>query len=505
MSSQTDKLIAMAFVLTLLYIAITLVSPGALPTAIASLHISIIVGMLVILTLPFDMSGSKLEQRPETYLGFGLLVATCLSMLATGWFGGTIASFLDFAPILITFYFVAITCHNLTRIRILVFVMVAVAFYIFSQGLIAEHTGNFTSPYLETENILDTSVFRYRGMGVVSDPNDLAQVFVALIPLLWLRWKKGSHFSNFLFTIIPAVILAVGVYFTHSRGGAIALVAVVMFGFKDKLGVVGSGILAAISLVAMLVLGIAGGRGIGEDDGGRVAAWATGLETMKTHPILGIGPGNFVNYNPTGHTAHNSFILAMTELGFVGYFFWMGMIVCSWSGLSQIIRAKLAKTVPEKKSSFPNRMPSPIPERISSSPLGLVQASAGAAGMMTHSIAKPSFQFPEKKFNRPGGNSASIPMYMENLASKAEPDVDELAYAARIIRIAFVGLLTAAFFLSRTYAVTLYIMLGMAVAVIKMPAKPFPSDFPSLAKKTVAACFFSVIFLYLFVRLHGGK
>ena len=36
--------------------------------------------------------------------------------------------------------------------------------------------------------------------------------------------------------------------------------------------------------------------------------------------------GNFANQNG-GHTAHNSFVLCLAELGIVGYMLWMGLLV----------------------------------------------------------------------------------------------------------------------------------------------------------------------------------
>ena len=68
------------------------------------------------------------------------------------------------------------------------------------------------------------------------------------------------------------------------------------------------------------------GKRINEDDS-RVAAWVTGLGIFKAHPVFGIGIDNFSDYNETGNTAHNSYVLCLAELGMFGYFFWMGMIV----------------------------------------------------------------------------------------------------------------------------------------------------------------------------------
>jgi O-antigen ligase len=494
----------MAFVMTLLYVATTLLSPGALPQVIAMLHVSDILGILTIVTAVWSIGDSKILEIPATYLGIGLLLATTISMLATGWISGAITTFLGFVPILFTFYFVAITCNTLRRLKILVFVMVMVAFYVLAQCTIAEYTGNFTSPYLIPEGIVGGIMYRFRGMGVISDPNDLAQILVTLTPLLWLRWKKDNFTGNLLFTLVPAAILAAGVYFTHSRGGAIALIAALLFGFKDKLGVIGSTIFAGCSMALLLALNVSGGRGMGDDDGGRVAAWATGLIVLKSHPILGIGPGNFGEYNSTGHTAHNSFILALSELGFVGYFFWMGMIVACWTGLSQVIRTYSPKKVIEDDATALARLHYPGAARASAPVSRLVEAPVGGPQVMTRSINNraPLFAAPAtERFAK--WTSMRLPNGSHEELDR--PADDELAYAARIIRISFVGLLTAGFFLSRTYAVSLYIMLGMAISVIKMPNPLPPIDIPSLMKKIGLTCLLSAVFLYVFVRLHGGK
>jgi hypothetical protein len=43
------------------------------------------------------------------------------------------------------------------------------------------------------------------------------------------------------------------------------------------------------------------------------------------------------------HTAHNSFVLCFTELGIIGFFFWVGLIVYSMTQLGAILKLE-AKT-----------------------------------------------------------------------------------------------------------------------------------------------------------------
>ena len=331
-----------------------------------------------------------------------------------------------------------------------------------------------------------------------------------LIPLLWLRWKPGRFASNFLFTLVPAGILIVAVYFTHSRGGFLALMAMALFGFKDRIGLVKSAIIVAVVCVGLLALNISGGRGINEDDGGRVAAWVTGLEVFKAHPIFGIGIDNFSDYNETGNTAHNSYVLCLAELGMFGYFFWMGMIVSGWSGLSKMISSTGKKTLEldSGESDGTNTLknePGALAEPWLRTPeLGRVAVETGAhATAFSHSALYASgSQYVET-------GSPYYPGLMdEDASTNALTEDDNLIYAAKILRVSFVGLLSAAFFISRTYSVTLYILLGMAVALRMVYLETHPDSTVgvlSLLKQTWIAIFASILLLYLFVRLHGVR
>ena len=96
----------------------------------------------------------------------------------------------------------------------------------------------------------------------------------------------------------------------------------------------------------------------------------------------------------------------------------------------------------------------------------------------------------------------------EDASTDALTEDDNLIYAAKILRVSFVGLLSAAFFISRTYSVTLYILLGMAVALRMVYLEKHPDSTVgvlSLLKRTWIAIFASILLLYLFVRLHGVR
>jgi O-antigen ligase len=498
----------MGFVLTLLYTAITLLSPAVLPEAIWSLHVNLILGLLAILVMIPSLPKARLGSFVETYCAFGLLVAVTFSIVMTGWMGGAVQTFLRFCPILFVFYFISISCQSLKRIKILVAVLTAVALFVLIQGAFAYLSGNFESLYLEPEGVSGSILYRFRGLGVISDPNDLAQFFVMLIPLLWLRWKPGHVASNFLFTIVPAGMLVLGIYCTHSRGGAIALIAVLLFGFKNKLGIVKSSLLAGILLMGMLAVNIGGGRGINEDDGNRVGLWSQSLTVFKSHPLFGIGIDRLSDYTDTGQTAHNSYVLCLAETGLFGYLFWMGMIVASWSGLSQIIRLEGSKTSEIEISAEDSWDSSKETQaslvnpylQLSTTDQTAVAMRPGAmnfSGLSMH--AARSVDADPRRF--------SMRRSDDDFADQTPLEEDSLIRAAKLLRVSFVGLLATSFFLSRSYSVLLYVMFGMSFVLKILCSERHPDlamKVTSLVKWTGFVMCGSVVFLYLFVRLHGA-
>jgi O-antigen ligase len=499
----------MGFVLTLLYIAITLLSPGVLPEAIWSLHVNLILGLLAILVMIPSLRTAKLGSFIETYCALGLLLATTLSIVMTGWLGGAVQAFLGFCPIVFAFYFISTFCQSLKKLKILVAVLTAAAIFVLAQGAFAYFSGNFQSLYLEPEGVSGSVLYRFRGLGVISDPNDLAQFFVMLLPLLWLRWKPGQGMSNFLFTIVPAGILASGIYFTHSRGGSLAFIAVLLFGFKDKLGVVKSSVLAGILLMGMLAVNIGGGRGINEDDGDRVGLWSQSLTVFKSHPLFGIGIGNLSDYTETAQTAHNSYVLCLAETGVFGYFFWMGMIVASWSGLSQIIRrggTESSTTETSAEDGWDNSR-----ERQAALVNPYLRLSATDQTAVAIGPRAIDFSGLSMHATRPVGADVRLLSMgqREEDDSTGEPasGQDSLIRAAKLLRVSFVGLLVTSFFLSRAFAVLLYVLLGMSFALKIVCSERQPDlaiKVTSFVKWTGVVMFGTVVFMYLFVRIHGA-
>ena len=225
----------MAFVFTLLYISLSLLSPDVLPEALQQIHIlQIIVFLIVIGSLP-NIQKSGIVLLKDTYFvtwpdlrrisvdpGDRLDRRRSCRRHRPDDDGGHLflrRSELPHAQAAEDSLHRAVSDHDVHP----------------SAGACSRwQSGTLISPYFMREREL----VRYRGMGMIADPNDLAQVLVAVIGLLWLRWKKGAYAANIFLTLLPAAFLCYGVFLTHSRGGLLALIAMTLYGFKDRLGVV---------------------------------------------------------------------------------------------------------------------------------------------------------------------------------------------------------------------------------------------------------------------------
>jgi O-antigen ligase len=150
--------------------------------------------------------------------------------------------------------------------------------------------------------------------------------------------------------------------------------------------------IGAVILVVLIGAEAVGSRAISfsePNSASRLMAWGEGIAMFKASPLFGAGYGAFDSYSDL--TAHNSFVLCFAELGLFGYFFWLGLIIASFSDLNAVLRS--------------------------------------ASGHGEH---------------------------------------DEIVRYAAIIRVALVTFLVTAWFLSRTYLGTFYVLIAMAVVIRRL-------------------------------------
>jgi O-antigen ligase len=460
----------MGFFFSLLYIALAILSPGEAVPTLAPYRIQLWLALAAVLTsLP-----AILEGRAFLVAQAGFLIAVIFGLVASfiwmGWFGGILPALTEFIPNAIVFYLVVVNFRTIKRLRWLTSVLVLISLYLVVRGAIAYVGGNPNDPMVLAQwNEDNTAWFpRMRAFGFLNDPNDLAQFLITIGPLLWLRWQFGRFRANVWRVLVPGSILLVGVFLTHSRGGIVALAAVLLFACKDRIGRTRSIILAVAAVIAMRVFNFTGGRdmsmGAGKD---RIDAWSQGLEMFRSSPLFGVGYRQFVeNY---GLQAHNTFIHCAAELGFFGYFFWMALVVFSFSDLTALARQ------PSSERGYYSDEPT---EPVSREPSG------GVEGQTPETVENP----PADSDQIEGGSKG-----------------DKLARWGTVLRISLLGYLTASFFLSRAYTVTLFVLSGMAAALrlIAISEGCFVQRQPSprLYRLTAQISVASLMLVYAIVRI----
>jgi O-antigen ligase len=62
------------------------------------------------------------------------------------------------------------------------------------------------------------------------------------------------------------------------------------------------------------------------------------MHMFLSHPVLGVGVGNFTDYNQL--TAHNSFVLVLAETGLIGYTLWLPFVGYGFWMMVTVLRHK---------------------------------------------------------------------------------------------------------------------------------------------------------------------
>src|SRR5205085_6036463 len=220
----------MAIAITILYLALTVLSPEQLfPTWAPYRPMLILAALAIVVTLPNLLREAAPRSALQTKLLLAFTAAMCLSQVANFWFGGVQAVFEGFLPSLVLYSLIAFNVTGWGALRAVMITLLLAGLTLATEGALAMRTGWQSSSFVLHEanfqhEQLVGYVDRMKGVGFFSDPNDLAQYLLVLIPIAFAFWKPRSFPRNVLLVLLPCALLGYGIYLTHSRGAAIALV-----------------------------------------------------------------------------------------------------------------------------------------------------------------------------------------------------------------------------------------------------------------------------------------
>ena len=262
----------------------------------------------------------KINFSKQQFLIIGLGVWVFLSTLVSGDVVGTQSFFFDnFIKSIIVGVFIFQTIKTEEDYRLV------------SNTIVAAVLGLSIFALINTYFIL--GVERLEGRGAVQNSNDLAAMLIFIVPLSLRSLLKGKILT--VETLVSAVlifILFLGVYKAQSRASYIAIVLMGMTFFfyhfrHQKKHLIKLGIAAVLVFAVLSQLSL----GRNEDDldeskMNRLGFWKAGVSMAIRSPLLGVGytmfPSKYGEYGAaafteTGkRTAHNSWILLVSEAGF---------------------------------------------------------------------------------------------------------------------------------------------------------------------------------------------
>ncbi len=346
----------MIFAGYLLVLTLTLLHPiEAFAPVLAVYRPVLLLSLIVLAAAGFTAARSgRIAAAPRHLALFGAFIAAlALSRIFNGWTGGAIVALTEFGPTAVLFATTLLIVTTVQRLKLTCATIAVCMTLLAVAGIAAVHTGFMADQLLVHEGVevndhLDPeaeanadpdaapdedaqrTLWRVRSWGFLSDPNDFSQAMVATLPMFAAIWLRRRRLRNLAIVWIPGALLLYAIYLTHSRGALLGLAAVVAFALLRRAGYMRTAILLGAMAAGAVFVGFTGGRSYSSEEesaGGRIEAWSEGIQMLRSQPIFGVGYGNFTdNFE---YTAHNSFVLCFAELGLVGYFVWLAMLVLS--------------------------------------------------------------------------------------------------------------------------------------------------------------------------------
>lgn len=333
------------FPLILLYLVLTIVRPQDYMSALVGVPLLPVV--LVLAFLAWLVSSAKTSAAPQLVLLPAFMLVMMFSQVVNGWSGGALDQLEKFSPTVIAFFVLVASCTTPRRVTVTMAVVVLCSMVLALHGVEQASTGvGWTGMAIGDDR-------RIQYVGIFNDPNDLGLLFATAVPLAVFLAAR-SRFLARLFWRAGTLLLLYGTYLTNSRGAMLAVLVVAGIYIWHRRGIFTAGVLGVMGLVCMQLLSsrmdeLDAGE---ESAAGRVDAWYSGMQMFMSHPLFGVGAGNFTDYNNL--TAHNSFVLVLAETGFVGFMLWLAFVgYCFWMMLA-MRRFKPAPDMdPERAKAWP--------------------------------------------------------------------------------------------------------------------------------------------------------
>lgn len=174
-------------------------------------------------------------------------------------------------------------------------------------------------------------------VGFFSNAGDFGVAMCVVWPLAAMTFIGETKKIARIIYLVCALGSTAAIFISSSRGALVALVATAAFGWLKNPKRIFAGLLVGLVLLASVYLVSPAYKERLESAlhpesdltaNIRLELWKSGLRMFTSHPILGVGPGNFPHFYYSEHNdvesskivtaPHNIFIQAASELGLMG-------------------------------------------------------------------------------------------------------------------------------------------------------------------------------------------
>ncbi len=322
------------FTYLLPYIAVLYIRPHEYVSWLLGVPILPILLILAVLVW-FGQAGKRFDS-PQHRLMPWLYFFLIFSVLLTGWMGGAAKAMTDFLPTLLLFFVLSTAIDSTERLRAL-FMLIAFAGAVMAVHGIQQAGAEDGIGWTGAEMIERRITY----LGFLNDPNDLAMALLMGLPMALYVANTARLFLVRWAYRIAAVLAIYGVYLTNSRGGLLSLGAMSLAYSMLRYGFWRGLLVLPVFVGALVVFAPSRGGELSADEesaAGRVEAWYEGFQMLQSRPLFGVGYNMFLEHHV--RTAHNSFVLAIAELGVFGYFVWLSNMALTVAMLVQIERMR---------------------------------------------------------------------------------------------------------------------------------------------------------------------
>ncbi len=193
-----------------------------------------------------------------------------------------------------------------------------------------------------------------RATGTVGDPNELAAALLAGMSVaVGFILARGLSPALRLAGLLAVPLCAAGVFLSLSRGGLVALGAMLLAGtlLAGRWRLALTGILVLVAAFGVLyfteIAPLPARERVTMSNGGsgRSDLWKIGLRMVQAHPVGGVGVGNFqvvspdyvlrpgivgradLIFSPEPKIAHNTYLQVLSETGAVGLALFLALVL----------------------------------------------------------------------------------------------------------------------------------------------------------------------------------